>query len=42
MVVRLEAVEARRVRAGDSLPLGVDPARVHLFDPDSGRSLATR
>jgi ABC-type sugar transport system ATPase subunit len=39
IVVRLEATDAKRVRAGDRLPLGVDPARVHLFDPRTGRSL---
>jgi sn-glycerol 3-phosphate transport system ATP-binding protein/multiple sugar transport system ATP-binding protein len=42
IVARLEASEARRVRAGDQLPLGVDPARVHLFDPAGGRALDAR
>jgi sn-glycerol 3-phosphate transport system ATP-binding protein/multiple sugar transport system ATP-binding protein len=39
VVARLEAAEARRVRAGDALPLGVDAGRVHLFDPQSGLAL---
>jgi len=39
IVARLDSTEAKRVRAGDQLPLGVDPARVHLFDPHTGRSL---
>ena len=38
-VARLDAAEARRVRAGDTLPLAVDPCKVHLFDPETGRSL---
>jgi ABC-type sugar transport system ATPase subunit len=42
IVVRLEAADARRVRAGDELPLAVDPARVHLFDPKTGRALDAR
>jgi hypothetical protein len=39
VVARLEASDAKRVRAGDQLPLAVDPARVHLFDPTTGLSL---
>jgi sn-glycerol 3-phosphate transport system ATP-binding protein/multiple sugar transport system ATP-binding protein len=39
VVVRLEAAEAKRVKAGSELPLSVDPARVHLFDPQTGLSL---
>ena len=39
VVARLEASDAKRVRAGDQLPLVVDPARVHLFDPHTGQSL---
>jgi len=39
VVARLEANDARRVRAGDQLPLAVDPARVHLFDPTTGLAL---
>jgi multiple sugar transport system ATP-binding protein len=42
IVVRLEASEARRVRPGSELPLHVDPARVHLFDPATGRALDAR
>jgi sn-glycerol 3-phosphate transport system ATP-binding protein/multiple sugar transport system ATP-binding protein len=30
------------VRAGDALPLAVDPAKVHLFDPTTGRALDAR
>ncbi|MGH7293426.1 MAG: ABC transporter ATP-binding protein, partial [Polyangiaceae bacterium] len=36
IVARLEAADAKRVKAGDSLPLSVDPARVHLFDQGTG------
>jgi len=39
VVVRLEATDAKRVRAGDQLTVAVDPARVHLFDPQTGRAL---
>jgi ABC-type sugar transport system ATPase subunit len=39
LIARLEAEGARRVKSGDAVPLGVDPARVHLFDPDTGLSL---
>jgi sn-glycerol 3-phosphate transport system ATP-binding protein/multiple sugar transport system ATP-binding protein len=39
VVARLEADEARRVRPGDTLPVMIDPAKIHLFDPDSGRAL---
>jgi sn-glycerol 3-phosphate transport system ATP-binding protein/multiple sugar transport system ATP-binding protein len=39
VVARLEASDAKRVKSGDALPLTVDPARVHLFDPESGRAL---
>ncbi len=39
VVARLEASDAKRVRAGDQLPLAVDPARVHLFDPTTGLAL---
>jgi ABC-type sugar transport system ATPase subunit len=39
VIARLDAEEARRVRAGDTLPLTVDPCKVHLFDPDTGRAL---
>jgi ABC-type sugar transport system ATPase subunit len=42
VVARLEASFASRVKSGDALPLTVDPARVHLFDPSSGRSLDAR
>jgi ABC-type sugar transport system ATPase subunit len=42
VVVRLEASDARSVRAGSELPLQVDPARVHLFDPATGRALDAR
>jgi sn-glycerol 3-phosphate transport system ATP-binding protein/multiple sugar transport system ATP-binding protein len=39
VVARLEAGDAKRVRAGDQLPLTVDPGHVHLFDPITGLSL---
>jgi len=39
VVARLEASDAKRVRSGDALPVAVDPARVHLFDPSTGRAL---
>jgi sn-glycerol 3-phosphate transport system ATP-binding protein/multiple sugar transport system ATP-binding protein len=39
VIARLEAQDARRVQAGESLPLAVAPTHVHLFDPQSGRAL---
>ncbi len=42
VVARLEAADAKRVRPGTELPLGVEPSRVHLFDPQSGRALDAR
>ncbi len=39
VIARLEASDAKRVTAGDVLPLGVAPSHVHLFDPQTGRSL---
>jgi sn-glycerol 3-phosphate transport system ATP-binding protein/multiple sugar transport system ATP-binding protein len=42
IVVRLDAADARRVKAGDQLPLGVDPARIHLFDARTGLALDAR
>jgi ABC-type sugar transport system ATPase subunit len=39
VIARIEADRARQVHAGDQLPLGVSPARVHLFDPQTGLSL---
>jgi sn-glycerol 3-phosphate transport system ATP-binding protein/multiple sugar transport system ATP-binding protein len=39
VIARLEAHDGRRVQAGESLPLAVSPAHVHLFDPASGRAL---
>lgn len=30
------------VRPGDTLPLAIDANRIHLFDPDTGRSLLSR
>jgi len=39
VIVRLEAEDAKRVQAGEALPLMVAPAHVHLFDPATGRSL---
>jgi sn-glycerol 3-phosphate transport system ATP-binding protein/multiple sugar transport system ATP-binding protein len=40
IVTRLEADDARQVKPGESAPLTTSAARVHLFDPESGRSLA--
>jgi multiple sugar transport system ATP-binding protein len=39
VVARLEAADAKRVKGSDSVPLTVDPARVHLFDPGTGAAL---
>jgi sn-glycerol 3-phosphate transport system ATP-binding protein/multiple sugar transport system ATP-binding protein len=39
VIARLEAQDAKRVQAGDALPLTVAPTRVHLFDPTTGRAL---
>ena len=41
-VARLEAPDAKRVRAGDALPLTADALRIHLFDPESGRALTSK
>jgi len=42
IVARLEAADAKRVKAGGELPLAVDPSRVHLFDPATGAALDPR
>ena len=42
IVARLEAADAKRVKGGDSVPLAVEPGRVHLFDPGTGRALDAR
>jgi sn-glycerol 3-phosphate transport system ATP-binding protein/multiple sugar transport system ATP-binding protein len=42
VVARLEAGDAKRVRPGDQLPLALDPTKVHLFDPHTGRALDAR
>jgi sn-glycerol 3-phosphate transport system ATP-binding protein/multiple sugar transport system ATP-binding protein len=39
LVARLDGVAMRQVRAGDALPLAVDPERVHLFDRADGITL---
>ena len=39
VVARLEAKDVLRARPGDSIALGIDPSRVHLFDPKTGLSL---
>jgi sn-glycerol 3-phosphate transport system ATP-binding protein/multiple sugar transport system ATP-binding protein len=39
VIARLDADDARSVKAGETLPLAVDPARLHLFDPKTGISL---
>jgi sn-glycerol 3-phosphate transport system ATP-binding protein/multiple sugar transport system ATP-binding protein len=41
ITLRLEAEDAKRVQVGDALPLVVAPSRVHLFDPATGRTLAS-
>jgi sn-glycerol 3-phosphate transport system ATP-binding protein/multiple sugar transport system ATP-binding protein len=38
-VARLDAADAKRVRANDDLPLVIASDRVHLFDPKSGAAL---
>ncbi len=40
LIARLEADDARSVKAGVTVPLTAAPTSVHLFDPESGRSLA--
>ena len=42
IVLRLDGEAARAVRAGDTVPVGADPERVHLFDPKTGLSLDAR
>jgi ABC-type sugar transport system ATPase subunit len=42
VIARLSATDAKRVRGGDAIPLGVEPAHVHLFDPKTGVSLGVR
>jgi sn-glycerol 3-phosphate transport system ATP-binding protein/multiple sugar transport system ATP-binding protein len=42
IVARLEAADAKRVKAGAELPLAVERARVHLFDPATGLALDAR
>jgi sn-glycerol 3-phosphate transport system ATP-binding protein/multiple sugar transport system ATP-binding protein len=39
LVLRLDGDAARSVRAGDTVAIGADPERVHLFDPKTGLSL---
>jgi ABC-type sugar transport system ATPase subunit len=41
-IARVEGEPDALPRRGDALALAVDPGRVHLFDPESGRSLAER
>src|SRR5581483_2866582 len=36
VIARLEAADARKVKGGDALPLGVLPEHVHLFDANTG------
>jgi ABC-type sugar transport system ATPase subunit len=42
VIARVDADAAKRVRAGDALPLYVDLAPVHLFDPATGLALDAR
>ncbi len=39
VIARIEAKDAKGLRAGTAMPIGVDPAHVHLFDPKTGRAL---
>lgn len=39
VVARLDADDARSVRAGSAIQLAVAPSRVHLFDPKTGLAL---
>jgi ABC-type sugar transport system ATPase subunit len=41
-VARLEGAQGSLPRPGETLPLDVDPAAVHLFDAETGRTLDTR
>ncbi len=40
VITRLDADDGRTVKKGSAVPLAIAPARVHLFDPATGRSLA--
>jgi ABC-type sugar transport system ATPase subunit len=40
VIVRVAEGEVRRAKEAGSLPLTVDPARVHLFDASTGVTLA--
>ncbi len=42
VIARLEAPDAKRLHAGDTLPLAAEPTRIHLFDPDTGRALTSK
>jgi sn-glycerol 3-phosphate transport system ATP-binding protein/multiple sugar transport system ATP-binding protein len=42
VIARLEPEDAKMVKAGASVPLAVDPSRVHLFDPKTGIACGTR
>lgn len=39
LVARIEPEEAKKLRAGTTISVGVDPARIHLFDRASGVTL---
>jgi ABC-type sugar transport system ATPase subunit len=39
IVVRLDAERAQKIRAGERVPLAIDPSKLHLFDAETGRSL---
>ncbi|HVH42129.1 MAG TPA: sn-glycerol-3-phosphate ABC transporter ATP-binding protein UgpC [Labilithrix sp.] len=41
VIARLEAEDARQVRPGECAPVTISPSRLHLFDPESGASLAS-
>ncbi|HEY1692180.1 MAG TPA: sn-glycerol-3-phosphate ABC transporter ATP-binding protein UgpC [Polyangiaceae bacterium] len=42
VVARLDASDAKTVKAGQALPLSVAPDKVHLFDKATGRALDAR
>ena len=39
VIARLDAADARTVRAGASIPLGAPPSAIHLFDATTDRAL---
>lgn len=37
--LQMKAEPRSRIRPGDTIEIGFDPARLHLFDPESGRAI---